>query len=403
MKRKIFLFLVGGFLLSSCETFQPQSPTPESFFVKFFGGSGEQEGISVQFLDAETTYVFGHTNAVNGTDQLYLINIDKAGNERWAKAMDGDASLAVDLKLTANKTHLVLLSDVVTANGLKTRLTKTDLNGTVIWDKTLNTQNGVSYEASRISMIAGSENFLVVGTEMNPAGQNGNPITRIYVAELDTDGNFVWEKTYNFTDRKAEHGVDVHAFNGNVIVLGRSIGLNGVERPILIEANRTSIGEELQSEILFLDNPALSVELNVLTAKEMLLTANNEFIILCDNNNNDNNATLLKAVVSSQDRITAQLPTSLTFNLSPLRFTQTQNNDLLITGITNGKVGLIRVNSQGTNVWNTVQEFGNQSLNNTGHQVIENADGSILTVGTIDFFDKKMIGVIKTTAAGKLE
>jgi hypothetical protein len=151
-----------------------------------------------------------------------------------------------------------------------------------------------------------------------------------------------------------------------------------------------------------LDNTGLP---GVLTAKEMLLTANNEFIILCDNNNNNNNnnATLLKAVVSSQDRITAQLPTSLTFNLSPLRFTQTQNNDLLITGITNGKVGLIRVNSQGTNVWNTVQEFGNQSLNNTGHQVIENADGSILTVGTIDFFDKKMIGVIKTTAAGKLE
>jgi hypothetical protein len=91
--------------------------------------------------------------------------------------------------------------------------------------------------------------------------------------------------------------------------------------------------------------------------------------------------------------------------MSPLRFTQTQNNDLLITGVVNQKIGLMRVNSQGVNVWNAIQKFGTDRVNtnNIGHQVAENADGSILTVGTIDFFNKKMIGVIKTTAEGKLE
>jgi hypothetical protein len=397
MKRKIFLFLITGLLVSSCEVFQPQSPAPESFFVKFFGGLGEQEGVSIQVLNEETTYVFGYTNSVNNTNQLYLINMDKAGNERWGKTLDGDGSTAVDFKLTESQTNLILLSDVVTTNGLKTRLTKTDLDGTVIWDKTLNMQNGVSYEASRISTIVGTTNFLIIGTETNPAGQSGNPVTRIYVSELDTDGNFVWEKTYNFTDRKAEHGVDVQAFNGNVIVLGRSIGLDGVERPILIEANRTSIGEELQSEILFKDNTELPM---VLMAKEMLLTTNNEFIILCNDNSKIG---ILKALVSSEDRITPELPIFLTVNMLPLRFTQTQNNDLLITGIANQKVGLMRVNSQGVNVWNAIQEFGIANTNNIGRQVAENADGSILTVGTIDFFDKKMIGIVKATAEGKVE
>jgi hypothetical protein len=91
--------------------------------------------------------------------------------------------------------------------------------------------------------------------------------------------------------------------------------------------------------------------------------------------------------------------------MSPLRFTQTQNNDLLITGVVNQKIGLMRVNSQGVNVWNAIQKFGTGrvNINNVGRQVAENADGSILTVGTIDFFDKKMIGVIKATAEGKLE
>jgi hypothetical protein len=398
MKHKIFLLLISGLLLTSCEIFQPQSPAPENFFVKFFGGSGEQQGVSVQILDDTTTYVLGHTNSSNNTNQLYLINMDKAGNQRWAKVIDGNPSLAVDLKLTADKTNLILLSDELSTNGTKIRLIKTDLNGTKIWDKTLNTQNGIAYQASRISIITNSDNFLIIGTEINPIGQNGNPINRIYVTELDTDGNLVWEKTYNFTDRKAEHGVDIQAFNGNAIILGRSIGLDDVERPILIEANRNSIGEELQSEILFVNNTTSLP--TVLKAKEMLLTNNNDFIILC---NNANNAALLKAVVSSQDRITPQLPTFLNFNLSPLRFTQTQNSDLLITGIVNEKVGLMRVNSQGANVWNAVQEFGNQSPNNAGQQVIENADGSILTVGTIDFFNKKMIGVIKTNADGELK
>jgi hypothetical protein len=399
MKRKIFLFLITGLLVSSCEIFQPQSPTPESFFVKFFGGSGEQEGVSIQILNEETIYVFGYTNSVNNTNQLHLINMDKAGNERWAKTLDGGGSTAVDLKLTESQTDLILLSDVVTASGLKTRLTKTDLDGTIIWDKTLNTQNGVSYAASRISTITGTTNFLVVGTEMNPAGQNGNLVTRIYVSELDTDGNFVWEKTYSFTDRKAEYGVDVQALNGNVVVLGRSVALNGRERPILIEANRTSIGEELQSEILFESNTDLP---SILRAKEMLLTTNNEFIVLCSDNTN---VGILKVLVSSEDRITPELPNFLTINMSPLRFTQTQNNDLLITGVVNQKIGLMRVNSQGVNVWNAIQKFGTGrvNINNVGRQVAENADGSILTVGTIDFFDKKMIGVIKATAEGKLE
>jgi hypothetical protein len=399
MKRKIFLFLITGLLVSSCEIFQPQSPTPESFFVKFFGGSGEQEGVSIQILNEETIYVFGYTNSVNNTNQLHLINMDKAGNERWVKTLDGGGSTAVDLKLTESQTDLILLSDVVTASGLKTRLTKTDLDGTIIWDKTLNTQNGVSYAASRISTITGTTNFLVVGTEMNPAGQNGNLVTRIYVSELDTDGNFVWEKTYSFTDRKAEYGVDVQALNGNVVVLGRSVALNGIERPILIEANRTSIGEELQSEILFESNTDLP---SILRAKEMLLTTNNEFIVLCSDNTN---VGILKVLVSSEDRITPELPNFLTINMSPLRFTQTQNNDLLITGVVNQKIGLMRVNSQGVNVWNAIQKFGTGrvNINNVGRQVAENADGSILTVGTIDFFDKKMIGVIKATAEGKLE
>jgi hypothetical protein len=138
----------------------------------------------------------------------------------------------------------------------------------------------------------------------------------------------------------------------------------------------------------------------VLMAKEMLLTTNNEFIILCNDNSKIG---ILKALVSSEDRITPELPIFLTVNMLPLRFTQTQNNDLLITGIANQKVGLMRVNSQGVNVWNAIQEFGIANTNNIGRQVAENADGSILTVGTIDFFDKKMIGIVKATAEGKVE
>jgi hypothetical protein len=155
----------------------------------------------------------------------------------------------------------------------------------------------------------------------------------------------------------------------------------------------------LQSEILFESNTDLP---SILRAKEMLLTTNNEFIVLCSDNTN---VGILKVLVSSEDRITPELPNFLTINMSPLRFTQTQNNDLLITGVVNQKIGLMRVNSQGVNVWNAIQKFGTGrvNINNVGRQVAENADGSILTVGTIDFFDKKMIGVIKATAEGKLE
>lgn len=393
---KIGLFC-SCLLLLSCDFFQPVSPAPEAFFVKFFGNSGDQEGHAIQVFDEHTTYVFGHTE--EAIKELYLIEMDEAGNENWARIISGETSLSVDMKLTDNREHLLLLSESEIGNDFKLRLTKTDLLGEVVWDKTFNTQNANTYEAARISLISGSDNVLVIGTQTIQSGTE--MISQIYVIEVDDNGDLVWEKSYNFLDRKAEFGVDVMAYNGNVVVLGRSIGLDDVERPILIEAKRTSIGEELQSEILFQNN---SIGLpTVLTAQEMLLTDNDEFLLLC---NDDINIGILKVTVSSEVRITPVIPVFLNFNMLPTRFTQTQNDDLLITGVSENKVGLIRVDEEGENVWNTVRTFGIDNIGNSinrGQQVVERSDGSILVVGTIDFSDKKMIGVIKTNGSGTLE
>jgi hypothetical protein len=113
--------------------------------------------------------------------------------------------------------------------------------------------------------------------------------------------------------------------------------------------------------------------------------------------------------VFTQDRITAQSPNFLDENLIPTNFSKTQNGNLLIVGkaITDGEqkgqVALLRTSETGAFVWNDAKVFGDSSGNSTGKQAVEQADGTILTIGTFQFSTNKMIGVIKTNANGELQ
>ncbi len=390
MNFKIGLYLGVLLLLTSCEFFQPISPTPEAFYIKMFGGLGTQEGKVMAVLNENEIYLLGHSTSFSddGLNQLYLIKVDKAGNEIWAKSIEGTSeTFAVDMEISGNS--LVLLSNTNTPNGEKIRIIKTDLQGSIEWESILNASNTIAYEAERLSIMDGTDNFFVVGTQKEPN------INQIYAMEMNLSQIVKWEKTYSLIDRKAEFGVGITEFQGNVLIIGRSIGNNQIERPIIIEADRNSIGEELQSEILYQNN---NLEANIIV-KDVLKNNNNELVLLCQNNND---AAIIHLTVTSQDRIIPNSQKMISGTITPTSFSPTSTSDgLLIVGKYNNQLALLKSTLNGDALWTKTYGVANET--NLGTQVIQQADGTILFTGTLHFFSNSMIGLIKTNENGDLK
>lgn len=407
MKNKIYIIIFCYFATVSCNFFQPVSPNPDEFYTKMFGGKVEnfdsQRGVAIEILDTAGAYVLGHTNYITSDKQLYLMRLDNAGNQIWAKSYTstGFDVEAVQMMLTEDKQHLLLLGNKIVGDDVKIQIVKVDLDGNQVGDaKTLGGSG--NYTAVNMSTIEGSTNFLVVGTQEIMV--NGTIVKRIYATELDLNIDFVWEKSYNFNDRaKEEHGIAIMEYNDNVLVLGRSVGENDTERPIIIEGKRTSIGEELQSKILFKNqNPSFPI----IMAKDMILNGGSDFTILCDVKNETH---LIKAIINSEQSILVDAngnTQEISTELKPEGFSLTQNGDFLITGVAGKEIGLIKIEATtGENLWGTgiTRRFGAiHEDSNIGSQVIEQADNTILMVGTLNFDGTPMIGVIKTNQSGEM-
>lgn len=397
MKIRIYIAFLYCLFGASCSFFQPESPNPERFYIKMFGGQREQQGVAVEVLTSERAFILGHTNSFTNdfSFEMYLIEINEEGNEVWNRSYPG-VDKAVGLVLTEDKQHLLLVGNRTVTGTSKIKVIKTDLQGSAIWTKELNSGNDISYTASNISIVNGETSCLIIGTsEALITGTTDQFLKRIYAVELDENGTVLWEKNYNLTDRKEESGVAIQAYNNNVIIVGESVSVNGSIRPIVIEAKRNSVGEELQSEILFKET-LLSEQ--AIVPKDMLQTTSGDFVILCQGNNKTG---VIEMTVSSEDRITPKLPNFLAANFQPFGFSETSNGELLITGQIDEQIGLTRISLTGIPVWE--ERFGEKNRFNIGMDVSEKSDGTILTIGTLNFSNNQMIGVIKTTAEGKLE
>lgn len=409
MANRIHIVLCFLIITTGCDLFQPESPVADAFYLKMFGGEGKQEGKALEIL-GDTTFVFGNTNAfsvIPDIQELYLIKLDKAGNQIWAKSYAGISSNynneAIQMLLTDDKQHLLLLSNESAGTDKKVRIVKVDLNGNVVWDERITTFDGNTYEAVNMSTISGKTNFLVVGTATVGA------TNQIFASELDDAGRVRWLERYTFTDRQGEYGVAIKDFNDNMIILGRSVDMNNNERPVIIEGDRMSLGEELQSKILFKNQLN---EISSIKSKDLLQLNSNDFLVLC---NIDEQTHIISTTINSEQSIivpSTNNPVSVASELVPENFNETAEGDLLITGtsLIKQQVGLIKYNMTNGAVW-PMRSFGldlesvTQAINrkSTGHQVKEFIDGSIFIVGTVDFSANNMIGLIKTNIEGELK
>src|SRR5258708_30121673 len=101
----IFIFIAFQLILIGCDTASTIDDPNRSYFVKFYGGDGDQTGDDLVVLPDGSFILFGTTTPTGKTSKWYLVKADVKGNIIWEKTFGGpNNSEARGIELTSNNT-----------------------------------------------------------------------------------------------------------------------------------------------------------------------------------------------------------------------------------------------------------------------------------------------------------
>ncbi len=170
MRHWIILWVVLIGAAAGCDTSSSIEAPDDSFFLKFYGGEGNQEGIDAVLNSDGTITLFGNTDSEKDGQQLYLVNIEQNGRVVWERTFGGlQNERAKDIELT-NDGRLVVVADVENTPTERDILIATfTLDGNLM-DSTITSFNNSSNQPTdetAISVTQTSDGFIVAGSTSN--------------------------------------------------------------------------------------------------------------------------------------------------------------------------------------------------------------------------------------------
>jgi len=228
-------------------------------------------GAFCQPFDADPGSGVFTLTADNSTySDAYLIKLDATGKFAWARrfGIEPFSHFPSSISVDASGNVFTLIRYEVGFANFRTILSKYDVSGNSLWNKTIYTVG-----AGRSMLLDGSENLLITGdfrgtVDFDP-GAAVYPMTSsgsasdLFVLKLDNNGNFLWVKTAGGTGDEIPLSIAKDGA-GNIIVGGLYHGTNPADfDPGAGVFNLTAVG---QSDAFILK---LDVNGNFVWAKSM--------------------------------------------------------------------------------------------------------------------------------------
>ncbi|MGB4971876.1 MAG: hypothetical protein WBO32_04415 [Cyclobacteriaceae bacterium] len=201
----VYLFVLSIVALS-CDTASNIEPPEDSFFLKYYGNEGNQEGVDAVVNPDGTITLLGTTEDVNLGKQLYLVNIQSNGLRNWERTYGaGKDEIAKDLILTSDN-RLAIVADIENSPLEHDILVLTlSLDGGIIASDTIKFDNGSSSPtdetANSITQI--SDGFIIAGSTSKldlkptiPGGVAGDTRDALHVRLFDDLSEYpsTWRK-----------------------------------------------------------------------------------------------------------------------------------------------------------------------------------------------------------------
>src|SRR5687768_3589337 len=99
-------------VLMSCDTASNVDPVFETYFTKYYGEDGEQEGIDIVRNADGSMILLGNSFSQSDPISPFIVKTDASGNIIWQKEFKNDNETAVDLELINGGTQVAVVSNV---------------------------------------------------------------------------------------------------------------------------------------------------------------------------------------------------------------------------------------------------------------------------------------------------
>lgn len=414
-------FLVIGIL--SCDTANNVEDPRLDYFVKYYGGNGNQKGVDMLPMSDGSFLLLGNYSENNFINSdIYLVRVDLLGNVIWEKKYKGNSVLhpnpitsARDIEPTDDG-NFIILSDYQPAIGAQSdlKLTKIAPDGTVL-DSLVFAENNRN-DFGRTVTPLNDGGFIVSGTTVpNPPLDNGDFINYRFNSEIELVSTNEWFPISPNYNGRLDVSVKAIQKPDEYYIFGYSnySGSNNPDETLgLFYFSRDLTGGESKpnfpGNIVNVNNTEIQFVGNVATE------LGGGFIVIGTSINNLDVSEIfiakLRNTLTFEDTDDVTLYNTLKFgrNIRGVSAASSINgsygylvlgNEVRNTGALN--IWLSKIDQSGNIIWSST--FGSEAGEDSGSSVLELPDGKILVFGTMGLADNQSkMALIKLNSKGEL-
>lgn len=211
-------------------------------WCKIYGGLRDDEATNVINTYDGGFALTGITSSFSsaGTDSInaFIMKLDALGNINWTRVLGGSSEDAGNALVQAADSGFVMAGFTKSfgSGNRDVLISRTDKNGNLIWQKAF---GGSAAETGNAICRTSSDNYLITGSTGITSTQN--IILCMYV---NSSGNLIWEKTYDFTlsaSNVQRIGYDVIENNNKQFLVAGKVGQGTINdaQPFLMNIDST--------------------------------------------------------------------------------------------------------------------------------------------------------------------
>ncbi len=404
MSKALILLVLLAFV--GCNSSNNINPLGEEYFIKFYGGTGDQEGISVQSTTDGGFIIGGNSIAeFGGPSDYLLIKVDAFGNQEWLQTYDfggtGGNDVFTDI-LVEDGSYVVAGTSAI--NGVdKMVLLRIGVDGILMDSEIFLPSANNSFKTNGISPLS-SGGFLVtgpvVGGDVNQTGKSLlvvvnpdlSPADTLFYpfSTVDPGEETVFVKGLEVINHFDPPGLETT----NYLIVGY---VNSVDGPKLSTFQfRESLGSPIINPIEKDYNNSKVIDIQKMSNNSYkLLSASDNETYLINVNESSIGYTLGSDQILRSEKFIKGVSLSLTqfnnfliaSNVTPLNSTITASS-------------IVESTSAGTILWE--RNFGTE-ISYTSGKVISLPDGSVVYTGTAGFKGQTKTFLIKVKSNGEMK
>ncbi|MEM7107034.1 MAG: hypothetical protein AAF519_02325 [Bacteroidota bacterium] len=398
-------------LIAGCDTESNLDPRFEDYFIKYYGGDGNQTGIKLVEFN-EGFLLVGNSALINGLSNIFVVFTDELGNEVWSKSYGGENELnAVDVEIDADN-NIIVAANLINVVGLSDLIFyKLGSEGETIDSLVFGLPTFTEVGADLT--ITNDNDYIITGytTNVDVGKSDYNPTTDLedilsirVNSQLELIDNANWRRVYGFSGEDRGNGL-VQKVDGTFLFFGttdrRPPGapitsdpdLNIFVFPADTDGIATSVSPFQWLGSLESDEVASSIS----------ATSNQGFVLAGSSTQANSSSSVYLASLRNDDGLAFNGPLSNRANVTTRSVIEDMNGGFLITGeeTIDNTTNIILIKTSNTGLEEWAQSFGG-SDNDLSGEVVQLNDGSIVFIGTVELESQTKMTLIKTKPNGEL-